>query len=54
LLLRTGINLVRKVHATHPELHVIVLTASRREQQHIAPVRAGVRVYLSKSVSVDV
>jgi DNA-binding NarL/FixJ family response regulator len=47
-----GIKLIRKVRAAHPELHIIVLTANRREQQLIAAVRAGVRGYLSKSASI--
>lgn len=48
-----GIKLIRKIHAAHPTVQVIVLTASRREQQLVAAVRAGVRGYLSKSADVS-
>ena len=47
-----GIKLIRKVRAAHPDLYIIVLTASQNEQLLISAVRAGIRGYLSKSVSI--
>jgi DNA-binding NarL/FixJ family response regulator len=44
---------IRKVREAHPEVKVIVLTASRGEPQLISAVRAGVRGYLSKSARIE-
>jgi len=48
-----GTGLIRKIRDAHPGAGIVVLTASQREQHLFAAVRAGVRAYLSKSVSVS-
>jgi DNA-binding NarL/FixJ family response regulator len=48
-----GATLIGKVRARFPQTHLIVVTASRQEQDLAAALRAGVRGYLCKSVSMD-
>jgi DNA-binding NarL/FixJ family response regulator len=47
-----GNKLIWKLRASYPSTHIVVLTTSRRAQHLSSAVRAGVRGYLSKSVTV--
>lgn len=47
-----GNKLIWKLRAAFPRTHIMVLTTNRRAQNLTAAVRAGVRGYLSKSVTV--
>ena len=48
-----GMEIVRQVITTYPDVHVVILTANQQEQQLFAAVRAGARGYLSKSADIS-
>jgi DNA-binding NarL/FixJ family response regulator len=48
-----GMEIVRQVLSSYPDLHIVILTANQQEQQLFAAVRAGARGYLSKSADIS-
>ena len=47
-----GVELVRSLREVHPEVRIVIVTASQQEQHLFAAVRAGVRGYVSKSADM--